>query len=413
MPRYVNAIPKYRKHRASGQAVVTLNGKDHYLGPHQSKASKLQYDRLIAEFLANGRRPAVASEQKAPITVLEVLAAYWKHARGYYRKNGKPTSELEGLRLVIRDLKREFAELPAEQFGPLALKRLREGWIARGLTRSGVNRFQSRVTRIFRWAAGEELTPPSVWQALAALPGLRKGRSAAAEPEPVLPVSLATVEQTLPHLPPIVADMVRLQWLTGCRPGELCLLRPRDVDRTSKVWEYVPSEHKTEHHARRRVVFIGPEAQKILAPYLLRDSSAYCFSPSETVETLRKQRHAARVTPLNVGNRPGKRSGGTSAAKRRSPQDRYDNSSFRRAVARACDKAFPPPEKLSGDKLKQWQTANRWSPNQLRHAAATRIRKEFGLEAAQIMLGHSQANVTEIYAERDCSKAREVAARIG
>jgi len=79
----------------------------------------------------------------------------------------------------------------------------------------------------------------------------------------------------------------------------------------------------------------------------------------------------------------------------------------------ACDRAFPPLENLTGDRLKQWQAANRWSPNKLRHAAATRIQKGFGLEAAQIMLVHSQENVTEIYAERDCSKAREVAAKIG
>ena len=41
MPRYVNAVPKYRKHRASGQAIVTIHGRDHYLGPHGTKASRL------------------------------------------------------------------------------------------------------------------------------------------------------------------------------------------------------------------------------------------------------------------------------------------------------------------------------------------------------------------------------------
>jgi hypothetical protein len=49
MPRLVQALPKYRKHKASGQAVVTLNGVEHYLGPHGTKASKTRYDRLIAE----------------------------------------------------------------------------------------------------------------------------------------------------------------------------------------------------------------------------------------------------------------------------------------------------------------------------------------------------------------------------
>ena len=55
MPRLIHKYPRYRHHKASGQAVVTLNGKDHYLGPHGTKASKAEYDRLIACWLANGR----------------------------------------------------------------------------------------------------------------------------------------------------------------------------------------------------------------------------------------------------------------------------------------------------------------------------------------------------------------------
>jgi hypothetical protein len=56
MSRLSNSLPKYRKHRSSGQAVVTLNGRDHYLGPNDTKASKREYDRLIGEWLANDRK---------------------------------------------------------------------------------------------------------------------------------------------------------------------------------------------------------------------------------------------------------------------------------------------------------------------------------------------------------------------
>jgi hypothetical protein len=55
MPKLLHVTPKYRHHRPSGQAVVTLDGIDHYLGPWQSKASKEEYDRLTGEWLANGR----------------------------------------------------------------------------------------------------------------------------------------------------------------------------------------------------------------------------------------------------------------------------------------------------------------------------------------------------------------------
>lgn len=55
MPRLVEAVPKYRKHKATGQAVVTINGRDHYLGLWRSKASKIEYDRRITEWLSSGR----------------------------------------------------------------------------------------------------------------------------------------------------------------------------------------------------------------------------------------------------------------------------------------------------------------------------------------------------------------------
>ena len=87
--------------------------------------------------------------------------------------------------------------------------------------------------------------------------------------------------------------------------------------------------------------------------------------------------------------------------------------SYRRAIHRACDKAFPPSEPLEDDQLRIWRSEHRWSPNQLRHTRGTEIRKQFGLEAAQVILGHSAANVTEIYAERDAEKARNVARKSG
>ena len=98
------------------------------------------------------------------------------------------------------------------------------------------------------------------------------------------------VEATLPHLPKIVADMVRFERLTGCRPGEVCQLRPSDIDRTLAVWAYRPGSHKTEHHDRERVIFIGPKAQEVILPYLLRDAAAYCFSPAESIQEMRDAR---------------------------------------------------------------------------------------------------------------------------
>jgi hypothetical protein len=52
MPRLSGKNPAYRKHKATGQAVVTLSDRDVYLGPHGTKASKDEYDRRMREWNA-------------------------------------------------------------------------------------------------------------------------------------------------------------------------------------------------------------------------------------------------------------------------------------------------------------------------------------------------------------------------
>jgi hypothetical protein len=80
MPRLSNSVPKYRKHRATGQAVVTLDGRDFYLGPHNTAASRREYDRLTGEWLANGR--TLDSSTSSDITVVELIVRYMKFAEG-------------------------------------------------------------------------------------------------------------------------------------------------------------------------------------------------------------------------------------------------------------------------------------------------------------------------------------------
>jgi integrase len=114
---------------------------------------------------------------------------------------------------------------------------------------------------MFRWAVENELVPVTTYQALAAVAGLRKGRSAACEPVPVLPVAESAVESALPYMTAPVQAMVRVQWLTGCRPGEICSMRPIDIDRAGDVWCYVPRAHKTQHHGvERRICSVRSSA---------------------------------------------------------------------------------------------------------------------------------------------------------
>ena len=82
---------------------------------------------------------------------------------------------------------------------------------------------------------------------------------------------------------------------------------------------------------------------------------------------------------------------------KRGPGVVFSRMAYAKAIARACEKGGVP----------------HWHPNQLRHTAATKARAQFGLEAAQAILGHSRADVTQVYAERDSARAIEAIGTIG
>jgi hypothetical protein len=150
-------IPSLRHHKPSGQAVVTLSGRDYYLGKHGSGEAKAEYDRLISEWLVHGRNlPLPTAAGPADITINELLVAYLDFADGYYRKNGQPTSEPESIRVTIRCLRRLYGHTLAREFGPLALKAIRQGMIDEGLCRNEVNKRTGRLVRLFKWAVENE-----------------------------------------------------------------------------------------------------------------------------------------------------------------------------------------------------------------------------------------------------------------
>jgi integrase len=428
MPRLTNSNPRYCRHRASGQAVVTIEGRDIYLGPYGTKASKSEYDRIIGEWLANGRRIPRGADA-GDLTVAEVIVRFWDHAQTYYRKpDGTPTTEVHTFKSALKPLKRLYGRTPARDFGPLAMEAVRKDMIAMDWSRRHVNGQIARLKHVFKWAVSRELVPASVHHALVTVAGLKAGRSEARESKPVKPVPDAMVQATLREVSRTIAAMIKLQLFTGARPGEICLLRSGDIDRAGDVWVYRPAQHKTEHHGHDRTIYIGKRGQDVLIPFLKLDPHAYCFSPIDAERDRLATLHAARKTPLSCGNRPG-------TNRRRRPQHQpgacYDTDAYRRAIERGCDAAFPPPEPLGrreGETIATWQArltpeektalrtwnrSHRWHPHQLRHTAATEIRKRFGIEAAQHVLGHSTLNVTEIYAEKNAEAARRIAAEVG
>jgi integrase len=147
------------------------------------------------------------------------------------------------------------------------------------------------------------------------------------------------------------------------------------------------------HRGLDRVIFLGPQAQEVVRPFLTTNLEAYLFSPRRHVEELharRAQQRKTRRTPSELKRR-------RKARPKRTAGERYNRRSYYYAVVRACRKAGVPE----------------WTPLQLRHTAATAIRAQFGLEAAKAILGHTRVETSHIYAQRDQAKARQVMAEIG
>ena len=417
MPRLFHTPPKYRRHKSTNQAIVHFGGRRVYLGPYGSEKSHRRYQQLLAEWREQrhdqpeSRGPRSVDEelldgvnagtlrdkrkQGLKVSINELILVYVRHARSYYQKRGQVTREAEMIEEIATLVGSGHGRRPIDEFGPVDLDEFRD-WLIdeRDWSRKHINKQIVRIVAMFKWAAKKELCSPTVPMALMQLGGLKKGRTKARETAGVTCVEDAVVDQTLPALPEIVADMVRFQRLTGARPGEVCALRPGDLDRSEEVWLYRPDAHKTEHHEQDRTIAIGPRAQEVLLPYLVRGSKTWCFSPAESIERSRRRAEASRKTPQSCGNTRGSN---RVAAPKRLPSDKYSVSSYRMAIRRGCNKLGLPV----------------WSPNQLRHTAATEIRKQFGLEAAQVICGHQTADVTQVYAERNLDLARQVAKAVG
>jgi integrase len=346
-------------------------------------------------------------------TVASICRRYMTFAAGYYPPNnrGGTGSETTNIELALRLARRLYGRSRIADFGPLKLKRVRDAMVEAGWCRKHVNQQVGRVKRMFRWATENELIPPSVYHGLQPVAGLRAGRTPAPDRPPVKPAPAELVEGSLAFMTPTVRAMVKLQMLTGMRPGEMLMLRTCDVDRSQTPWRYSPARHKTEHHGHARVVYLGPQAQAVLGP-LLRPHSPedFVFSPAEADRERRAALTAARKTPLSCGNRPGTN---RRRRPRKQPGVKYDTCAYRRAITYACDRAFPPPGGLDAASAAAWRREHRWHPHQLRHSVATRLRQEFGLDAAQAVLGHKTLQVTQVYAEKHERAAADAMTKIG
>lgn len=395
-------LPSYCCHKTRNKGYSRVVGKFIYFeGAYNSPESLEQYNRLCAEIIASGTvtasLPSFQERDANDITIIELCDRFLTWADRHYRhadgtKTGADVRHIEACKPLVR----LYGRLEVREFSPVKLKTVRQVMIDSGLCRSEVNARIRCIRQFFRWGVENELVPVEVTQALQMVRGLQAGRTTAREPEPIGPVPDDAIRVVLPHLSPIIVDMIGVQQLTGMRPQDIVGLCAREIHRDGDVWGYRPQSHKTAHLGKRRGVAIGPQAQRILQPYLDARVDALdvpLFSPQDAARLRKEMQRRLRKTRVQPSQHNRSKS-----KPQRTPGKGYTVSSYRRAIHRACDKAGIP----------------HWSPNRLRHATATVVTDRFSLAHAKEVLGHSSIQTTERwYVAPLPEKAIEVAREIG
>src|SRR5262249_26118022 len=138
--------------------------------------------------------------------------------------------------------------------------------------------------------------PPEMLTNLSTVPGLQRGRSQAREPDGIRPVAWRHVEATLPFLPRPVAAMVQVQWLCGCRAGEVMSMRGRDLTAGEANWVCEPASHKNAWRGKSRQILLGPRAQAIIQEFQRPDPEEFLFRPCDATAERDRRRAARRKT---------------------------------------------------------------------------------------------------------------------
>lgn len=423
-PSYLKG--KSRSNRAGGghYARTVIDGREVPLGVYGSPESHQEFERVCAEWRA-AQADGGSLKLVRAVTVDGLIACWFRHVEteGLYRgHDGKPTTEVVSWSLSVGPLTHLYGNKPARDFGPLALKAVRQAmldgsWLnagqrerrrKRGLElgwcRKTTNQRVRRIVRLFAHGVSEQLVPVEVLQALQAVAPLAAGSRKARDYPDIEPVPVKHVTATLRCLKhkPAIHAMILVQMLTGMRPGEVCSMRVEEIDRRGllvgdvRVWAYRPGggdRHKTAKRGVKRAVALGPRVQRILQPFLEGREAGAVFSPLIERERRFAAMRAARKTPVQPSQQCRKRPQG-----KRLPRECYDTSSYDHAVLAACRAAGVPE----------------WSANQLRKLGATLTEQHNDLDTARAQLGHTTSQTTKrYYAKADLKKAAKAAAKLG
>ena len=397
MPKLINRNPKLSKLKK--YTVVYYHGKIHYLGIHGTPEALTAYNRFCTEIQSN---PAfILQIGESGITVPELVVAFLDYAKATLK-----TPNYTHYRIVLLDflLKLYGDDTPVDNFKPRCLKLVRTEMIqSRRFCRSTINEYTRRIVSVFSWGVGEEYVNSDTAETLKAVKPLPVGYPSTFDNEEREDVPDDVIRRTLPLLPPMIAVMIQVQRMTGCRPSEIFNMKAGEIDKKSDpdLWLYRPAHHKTEGKTKRKkVVPLGKPEQELIAPYLEgKTGREAVFSPRTAMEERKTEKRANRKSKLTPSQRA------RDEARAKNPADRtgefYDKDSYRRAIVYAIIKAnrrLPDEEKIP-----------HWTPYQIRHTAATALELETDIEDAQILLDHESVDTTKRYTKKRLEKSKKLA----
>jgi integrase len=395
--------PQIRQKKGRAVVVVptrTGRRKEIALGPWQSKEANTAYANVLKTLAANeGRWPDAAPP--TPLnerTITEVALAFVQQRLPQYRAESKEPYEFQ--HIVIPLLVAQFGPLPAIEFTPKRLKLLRETFIAKSWCRTTINRQITRVKTIFKWAAEEELVPGTVHHALTAVRCLPPLTPNVKEPLGRPPAFAGDVAAVLPHLEPTIAIMLQVQWLTGCRSGEIRIMRLQDLDRSNSAsWLYHPGsqagkygQHKNAWRGQTRTIVMGPQAIALLSPLLVGLlPTDYLFSPQRDKDARCERKRSQRKSKVQPSQNNRKQ-----PHPKKVPSEFYSRGTYAGHIRRACAKV-----------------GIKFTPYSLRHGRKMDLESRFSAETARAQLGQKSIQSTTHYGHLDLSTAAKAMREVG
>jgi integrase len=253
--------PAYCVHKSKNLAYVRIHGRMIYLGRAHSRDSLNRYAEVAAAYLAGeDATPTTRPSPKAGALSVGELAERWYVAM--HQQHGKGHQKAYEARLAALELTKQHATARVVEFGPRAFRAIRDRLVKEARSRQFINRRMNSIRRCFRWGVAEELVPADRLHALAAVDGLRQGAAPEAPPRRAAdPDAVEAVVGWLDaHGHEGAASMVRFLRATGCRPGEACTARWRDLDLRAELPLFCPAHHKTAHHGIDRIVPLNADA---------------------------------------------------------------------------------------------------------------------------------------------------------